>query len=813
MIGMSLAPLPLTGPVVLRIAADALAGPTDYADDQIWELIPGGDPAALALTTSYGRRAATMRIYPSFGMGGPVVSDPSSFAVAPRLEAILPSYLSLRFSPLAGLEVRNEVRVVDSHCVAGRITLTNATSRFRPIRLDLRAALIPLSGGQAMLPRVFSGATALAGKTGGLEPVLFLTGGSIEEPGITAGLMVRVDLAPGASRSFSWGEAGLAEADKSFERARSAAGRAWDAEIARLERTHDRWVDVASGNEAWDAAFHLAQQSALASLIGPGPLSTRLSIVRDRSPDRGFSPAGDGRDHSDGWDGLSAFEAYGALSQIVWAAPEAAADVIRAFLESQGAAGEIDARPGPAGQRARLLCPPLLGPLALRVHQVLQDPAFLEEAFRSLWLSFRAWTRPSHDRDGDGWPEWDSPAHPPWPVFWSRQGPDDALSAAIVEDPSLAALLYREAEALHDMAERLGRSEAIPDLQARRQQLRGVLQRAWHPERLTFRRIERDTHRTPHAAPIAHGRGPGTRHVGRRLTPPNRLSLRVATQAGQALDVHARVRGRLESGRVRVETLGSEAFRWMPDAGTAVSDLVFAVVESVEMQGLPEEADWQISGIGLDREDLTLFLPLWAGIVEPRQAEPILRGALLSEGRFLRPFGLASIPCDDEGYETAAADPRGGINPLLNLLLGEALVRYGLREEAADLLQRLLRGSLDSLRRDRSTWSTYHPETGAGLGRRNDVRGVPPLSLLLDILGIDLQSPDRVGLEGRSPFEPSIVVRWRGVEVDRSPSTTRVRFGDDLGAVVEGEDAVVVERRQDADLEIAEPAAGTTGRT
>jgi hypothetical protein len=77
---MKSSPVPLTGPVTLRIAADALCGPTDYADDQIWELVAGGSPPALALTTSYGLRAAGLRIFPSFGMGGPVVSDPAAFA-------------------------------------------------------------------------------------------------------------------------------------------------------------------------------------------------------------------------------------------------------------------------------------------------------------------------------------------------------------------------------------------------------------------------------------------------------------------------------------------------------------------------------------------------------------------------------------------------------------------------------------------------------------------------------------------------------------------------------------------------------------
>jgi hypothetical protein len=798
MAGVSHSPIPLNGPLLLRIAADALCGPTDYADDQIWEVDAGGEPAALALTTSYGLRAANMRIFPSFGMGGPVISDPAAFATPPILDAILPSYLSLRFSPLTGLDVRSEVRVVDSHSVAGRVTLTNATDRFRPVRLGLHAVLLPSAGGQALLPRSFSGASALAGKTGGLEPVVFLTGGAIEEPGLAAALLVRVDLAPGASRSFTWGEAALAAAEVSFERARTAAGRAWDAEVARLERTHARWVEVRSGDAAWDMAFHLSQQSALVSLVGPGPLSSRLTIVRQRTPDHGFSPSGDGRDHSDGWDGPSALEAYTALRQILWAAPEAAADVLRSFWDSQGAGGEIDARPGAAGQRARLLCPPFLAVLTLKVHELLQQPSFLEESFRALWLSFRAWTAPAHDRDGDGWPEWDHGGHPPWPTFWGRGGPDAPLDSAIVEDPALAALLYREAVALQAMAEELGRAEAVPELRARQQQLGGVLQRAWESERSLFRRVERDTHRTSSADAVARGHGPGAKKAGRRLTPASRLSVRVATQGGERHPVRVRLRGRLESGRVRVETLSPEQFHWMWDEGAAVSELVYASVESAEVLGVPDESSWEVSSLDLAREDLTLLLPLWAGMVEPGQADEIIRQTLLAPHRFRVPGGLSSVPKDDPEYGLVAADPRGAVNPSLNLLMGEALVRYGYRQEAASLLKNLLTDSLESLRRDHAVRQAYHPETGEGLGRRNDVCGLPPLSLFLDVLGVGLSSPDRVSLEGRSPFEGGVVLRWRGVTVDRTPSKTRVQFADGGSAVVEGEEPVMVERVADA---------------
>jgi hypothetical protein len=304
---------------------------------------------------------------------------------------------------------------------------------------------------------------------------------------------------------------------------------------------------------------------------------------------------------------------------------------------------------------------------------------------------------------------------------------------------------------------------------------------------------------------VARGHGPGTKKAARRLTPPARLSVRVATQRGEGQSIRVRLRGRLESGRVRVETLAPDRFDWMWEEGAAVSELVFASLESVELLGVPEEAAWQVSGLDLEREDLTLLLPLWAGMVEPHQADEIIRQTLLEPNRFRGPGGLSSVPKDDPEYRLAAADPRGAVNPALNLMLGEALVRYGFRKEAAELLGSLLRNSLDSLRRDHAVRQAYHPESGEGLGRRNDVRGLPPLSLFLDVLGVGLLSPNRVLLEGRSPFEGRVVLRWRGLTVDRAQAETRVQFADGGSAVVEGEAAVFVARVQEA--QVNEPEA------
>ena len=82
-------------PLSLTLAADARLVKTDYFDDQIWVLnIGGGEPPALALQTTYGLRARSMRLFPRFSEGDLTQTDPSTFVQTPIITQIYPNFLS-----------------------------------------------------------------------------------------------------------------------------------------------------------------------------------------------------------------------------------------------------------------------------------------------------------------------------------------------------------------------------------------------------------------------------------------------------------------------------------------------------------------------------------------------------------------------------------------------------------------------------------------------------------------------------------------------------------------------------------------------
>ena len=298
-------------PLSLSLAADSRLSIPDYLNDHIWELLlGGGEPAALSLRTTYGLRAKSMRIFLRFSENGKTVSDPATFALPPTVRRFYPNFLLLDYSPLPTIDVSSEYWVPQSNAVSGRVTVANKTNAIRKIRLEVCAVLTPIDG-QGMTATQLQLVNVLAGQTGGLSPVFFLTGGPAHGSGPHPSLFLDLDLGPGATRQLTWAQAALPDLQYSFDLARQIAARPWEAERARLELLNSsQTIDIHTGDKDWDAAFAFSQNAAFGMLFPPNEYLPNPSIVSVRGPDHGYSPKGDGTDYPASWSGQTPFEAY-----------------------------------------------------------------------------------------------------------------------------------------------------------------------------------------------------------------------------------------------------------------------------------------------------------------------------------------------------------------------------------------------------------------------------------------------------------------------------------------------------------------------
>ncbi len=784
-------------PVVLTLAADVRFCAPDYADDQSWELRLGeGDPVALSLITSFGRRARSMRLFPFFSLDGRRLSDPARFASAPRVRHFLPNYVCVDSRPFEGIAVTLEAWVPESHVLAGRTTISNLTSGPVTIRCGIHMQLKPHENGRPASPTNVRGVMVLTGRAGNLNPVLFLAGGAVLEGTPIPALAVNVTLAPGASRLIPWVHAGRTSVDESFDLARAVAGRPWDAELAHMEVADASTLEFETGRRDWDAVLAFSQHAALRSFLGPSRYLRHPSFVAARQPDLGYSERGDGRDHPGEWSGQDPARSAYVTGLVAPVAPELALGVIHNYLNVQAPDGLIDWQPGLAGQRQGWMCIPWLAGWVHAWCVRTQDWSLAQESLPRLLAFYRAWFSPAHDRDQDGHPEWDHAAQAlsdDSPTFGCWQPWSQGLDIRAAETIDLACALYRETEALLAIAEAVGREDLRRDLEERARQLRRAVEHSWSEATGCYHTVDRDTHRSPGGGWLATLRGPQRHAMDRSYDPAARLVVVCRGQEADARGLHVVVRGKAE-GRSATERLTSADFRWFFEHGVATCDRAFSHVGSITTNGISSEMEVEVSAADFSRGEVTQLLPLWAGIPDAPRAHELVHRTVLDSGRYWRAFGLPVVPADDPAYRPSREGGSGGTWMPWNAMIIDGLVAYGFRPQAADLFTRLMQAIVGSARSDRCFREAYNADALQGLGTRHDLAGAAPVHSLLRILGIDLASPTRLHVEGKSPFDRPITVRWRGLEIQREADRTRVTFPDGEQIELDGEEPRWIEQ-------------------
>ncbi len=770
-------------PLSCVLAADAHLGPVDYGNDQIWELsLGGGEPPALALQTTYGLRARSQRLFPRFIEGDLVTCDPAAFARPPTIHYFYPNFLLLSFALFPGIKVTAEYWIPTSQTACGRFTVTNNTAELRKIRLEWAATLFPSPDGERMsVAEVEAGSGSvmvLSGRTTNLAPVITLAGGAVAGSGPYPSLALDLELAPGAAIPVIWSHAAFPTFEESYEAARSAACRNWDAERARIELSNSGQVEVHTGDPDWDAAFSLSQKVARSLFLGPTAHLPYPSFVFSRQPDQGFSLLGDGREYGHLWSGQSPLEAFYLASLILPSAPQSAAGLLRNFLATAGEDGFIDWKPGLAGQRSQLLATPLLASLAERIFAVTNDLDFLREAFPPLLAFARAWFSPRHDRDGDGIPEWDHPMQAGFddhPLFTHWHPWSQGASISSAESPALCAFLYRECQTLIRMANLLGYREPVPALMSLADHLRAAVEVSWDPAHHVYRYWDRDSHYCTPAEVLAERIGPGEVALWRKFEQPVRLLARVQTAGEGTRRPQLFIHGTNPGGQHLIERILNDQFRWGIGQGSATGERVYSLLERVEIQGIDPGDRVTLQSVGLTGIDQSLLLPLWAGIPSVERAGLLVENTIASPERFWQPYGLPACISDDPPPE---AETYRSVHLPWNVLVGEGLLAYGFRKEAACLVTRLMNAITRALKQEGAFRTVYDSLTGQGRGEWNTLAGLAPLGLFLETLGVRLISPQQVALQGNNPFPWPVTVKYRGLTVLRQLDKTTVIFPD-----------------------------------
>lgn len=773
-------------PLTFTLAADTRFNRPDFTDDQIWELrLQGGEPPAVVLQTTYGLRAYWMRIFPRFICKDKTYCDPAQFHVPPSLTKLFPNFAQLSFSPFDGLEVQLEYWIPSSKAVTCRIQLKNTSILKEPFCMEWAALLSPLEEGSGMSPFKKVRCCYLGGQTSALAPVLLMEDCSNVSSGPFPALSMDMALYPGNTTILKWVCTGLETVDASLALAGQLLQERWEAQTARIELVNaSQMIAIRTGRGEWDNAFTLSQIAAYGLVLPGNPAFPSPAFVLSRQPDHGYSFRGDGSDYSHLWKGQTTLDALYLASLILPGGAELVKGWIENFLSIQDEQGRIDWRSAPAGQLNRRLAQPVLAGLAWQTAPYLPDgPAWLDRIYPKLLNFFNAWFEPGMDRDQDGFPEWEHPLQTgldDLPLFNLWQTTAHGVDITTLEAPGLAAFLAREADSLSRIARLTSRMDDLVGLEQRKATLNGTLQLAWDARSGLFHYLDYASHHDSKGGLLKTLHGSGKFILHRSFKTPQRFQLNLVSSEENTHAVTLRLLGTAPEGSI-VEEINPHRWTWFGHHARSTSQMLFSSLEAIEVVGAAANDRISVERVDTRQRDISLFLPLWAGLCSQPQAKKMVEKALF--GSFMLPYGAPLCRCEKEAAGPASLN---GVSPLWASLVGEGLLAYGFRKEAAELFTRTMDGITGSIKRFNSFREYYDAETGQPVGERNHLRGLAPVGFFLKLVGIQKLTQREVILTNFNPFPWPIAVQYLGTTVVSRLAEAIVTFSSGESISVSG---------------------------
>jgi hypothetical protein len=676
----------------------------------------------------------------------------------------------VKFAPFEGIDVEYEPWVPESQVICARMLIKNGTGQMTTFRFEMIAQLTPIREGRVMIASHEQVTTLLQGETDSLRPVLFLTGGPEAGSGSYPSLGLNVCLEEGESRTLYWASAALNNAHDSFELARRSTARSWEAELSRIELTRQSTqVEVESDKPGWDEIFRLGQNHATRLFMNPSIQLPETSFVAAREPDLGFPGGEQGSSHGTLWNGQPIFQAIG-LSQVVLPGNvEIVRGWVRNQLSTQEASGKVDWKPGLAGQRGRLHVQPGLATLALYAATGEKGERFLKGCFEGLQRYLGYWFQSVSDRDQDGFPEWEHP----FQVGFDDQASFDSwkpdgkgVEINTIEAPALGAWLYQECSSLIEIAQRIGQPDDVASIEQKRERLREAIQECWDENQGSYLYRDRDIHACTTQETLFNGPADRKAELHLEWEAAKRLQIQVMEGEAPSPAYRVKINGRFEDEE-QVETLRLRGNGW------ATSQLVYTRLERIEAEGAIPGDMMRVTTPDLKVEDLSLYLPLWAGIPTNEQAKRMIPDLLR---RYLSPYGLTQLPAENGNQK---------VSPFWNGLIVEGLLRYGFRTEANEVFAALMEAFQTCVHQSGDFYQFYQADNGLGHGICGHVDGLPPIQTYLKLMGLEIRSPWDIFVTNTCAPFTTFTVKYRGLKYTNQNTPSRVTYPDGQSIAVE----------------------------
>jgi hypothetical protein len=761
-------------PYSIILAADQRISPVGYSNHQIWKLDLGNiEPPSIQLSTTFGFRAQNMRIFPQFTESHITVIDPANYVKPPQIEFFAPNYVSLDLEPFLGISVNMEVFIPDSQTIGGKFKIRNSGGKLRKLTFDLCALLNPDHEGQTIQPIKKEISSVLSGKTGGLHPVLFMTGGAEGTSSPYPSLRHSLDLKPGETREFSWAMASLYGQDDSFRHARKTTSINWTALTQKIKMLSRRSIEIKTGDPGWDACLAFSQNIARSLLIPSSGHLPHPSFVQVLHPDNGYSSTGDGTDYGHLWNGQSVFDVWSLASILLPSEPEIIKGFLKNFISIQKEDGYIDGKPGPAGQRQSQLATPLLAQIAEQIYQSDNDQKFLKEVYDAFLSFFFRWFTSDSQTGELHIPVWTSVSQSNFeynPTFshWEMSGQGANIQFAL--NPDLLTYLYLEAQALQKIARIIGKGKS--NLMNYQDSLKNWLQNSWDQKSGKFRYLDLESLKCQRGKNISTFKENGTHQIDFSSETPNRFLLQINTQDGLPSRVKVKIKGRDQNKRSITFSVEARDVNWILDRGTFTFPHLMTSISSIQINGLPDSGKIILRLINLQQSDHNSLLPISAGILSCSDVKKIIKKQLSAGKPFLKRFGIPAA----SNQRNKDIESLKSIWLSQNHMIIKALYDQGFHQEAAEIFGSLMKAVSSTLKRGKSFHRFYNAEIEFASGESNIISGLPSITLFLHLLGLQIITPWKVGVHGFNPFPWPVDVNFKGLHITTFSDHIKIQF-------------------------------------
>ncbi|MHC1739557.1 MAG: hypothetical protein AB9897_00425 [Anaerolineaceae bacterium] len=753
----------LAGLLNRTLAADIRFASIDLKNDQVWELTgSGGEPPSLAVQTTYGLRCRGIKIFPRFTLDGTTLTDPRAFSEPVYLKKRFADYLVINCSPFSSIDVELEYWVPSSNAICGRCTIQNNSFGSVTLNCDWAVLLQPLQTGEAMTNAEMGVNTILRGRAEDLYPVFFLTGGPKVSSKAYPSLTLEMTLAPGAQRRVSWALAAMESYESSFIMARQNTAQPWDSEILKREMEDKRKTfHFKSGDSQLDDLLNESQIKARQCLLQTAEPEERMTLLPKRQPDlplggfvvfpktkMGNLPA-------------SVYDLWQASRALLPSAPEIIKALISGYVETQQADGAIPWAINPNGTATRALLPPFLGGIVCDLLPYLEGKTWLVQILPALIEAFKRWF-------AFGWPVWDHLLQTGLdmaPLYSRWNSKDQGVDMQYIDSPALGAMLYHECQSLLLISRWIGKEELSEWLRNKSEEIKTHVLAGWNDEKSSFEYRDIQSGETLSLSELYRTGANGSQKINMTLQGERRLLVRCLKPEGFPEITNLTIQGRNLKGGIE------ESFKFTPGQfqdGVAriTSQQLFSGIEKIQLAGLQKTDSLVISLAGFDDEDISLALPLWAGILSQEQAVKFVENTLLP--RYLTKYGLSCLPQDSYPNHPHT------VMPFWNLILVEGLLKYGLCQQAATVLKSLYLGVGEQFKANKVMNDAIRVSDAQGVGNRDTLSSLPGLFPLLKVLGVEQVLSSEILFNGLNYYFPPFTVQYGKINVQLNQDCTTI---------------------------------------